>query len=322
MAEGPDNTDRPRPWLVAAWPGMGNVAVIAAGYLADQLDVEQVADFPAEPYFDVNEIEVKEGVLQPIEMPAAAFFRWKNPGKGRDLILFISNAQPTNNSLKYARDLLNVAEKYDVERVVTFASLAAGIHPTDLPKVFGVATTQDTLDELRAVEVQPVDIGQIGGMNGLILAVAAQRGLNGICLLAEIPFFAIRLPNPKAARAALSVFTILSTIDISLETLDKQSVVVDKALLEAMDRAERMHERDDEPFTSSESDIPPPPNPTPPTPPPTPSLSDSDKERIERLFDGAKDDMSQAIRLKSELDRLGVFKQYEGRFLDLFRKAG
>lgn len=322
MAEGPDNTDRPRPWLVAAWPGMGNVAVIAAGYLADQLDVEQVADFPAEPYFDINEIEVNEGVLQPIEMPVAAFFRWKNPGKGRDLILFISNAQPTNNSLKYSRDLLDLAQKYDVERVVTFASLAAGIHPTDLPKVFGVATTQDTLDELRAVEVPPVDIGQIGGMNGLILAVAAQRGLNGICLLAEIPFFAIRLPNPKAARAALSVFTILSTIDISLETLDKQSVVVDKALLEAMDRAERMHERDDEPFTSSESDIPPPSNPTPPTPPPTPSLSDSDKERIERLFDGAKDDMSQAIRLKSELDRLGVFKQYEGRFLDLFRKAG
>ncbi len=320
MANEPDNAARPRPWLVAAWPGMGNVAVIAAGYLADQLDVEQVADFPAEPYFDVNEIEVKEGVLQPIEMPTAAFFRWKNPGKGRDLILFISNAQPTNNSLKYSRDLLDVAQKYDVERVVTFASLAAGIHPTDLPKVFGVATTKQTLDELGAVEVPPVDIGQIGGMNGLILAVAAQRGLDGLCLLAEIPFFAIRLPNPKASRAALSVFTILSAVDISLDTLDKQSVVVDKALLDAMDRAERMHERDDEPFTSSEPDVAPPP--PQPAPPPTPSLSDSDRDRIEKLFDGAKDDMSQAIRLKSELDRLGVFKQYEGRFLDLFRKAG
>lgn len=320
MAQGPDNPERPRPWLVAAWPGMGNVAVIAAGYLADQLDVEQIAGFPAEPYFDVTEIEVKEGVLQPIEMPTAAFFRWKNPGKGRDLILFISNAQPTNNSIRYARDLLDVAQKYDIERVVTFASLAAGIHPTDLPKVFGVATTKQTLDELRAVEVPPVDIGQIGGMNGLILAVAAQRGLDGLCLLAEIPFFAIRLPNPKASRAALSVFTILSTVDISLDTLDKQSVVVDKALIEAMDRAERMHDDDDdEPFTASEPDAVPPPKPSPP---PTPSLSDADRERIEKLFERAKDDMSQAIRLKSELDRLGVFKQYEGRFLDLFRKAG
>lgn len=319
MTTEPDNPARPRPWLVAAWPGMGNVAVIAGGYLADQLDADQISDFPAEPYFDVTEIEVKDGILQPIELPTAAFFRWKNPGKGRDLILFISNAQPNTNSLKYARDVIDVAQKFGVERVVTFASLAAGIHPTDLPKVFGVATTQATLDELRAVEVPPVDIGQIGGMNGLILAVAAQRGLDGLCLLAEIPFFAIRLPNPKASRAALSVFTILSAIDISLDTLDKQSVVVDKALLEAMDRAERMHDRDDEPFTSSEPDIPAPQEPAKPT---GSSLSDADKERIEHLFDGAKDDMSQAIRLKNELDRLGVFKQYEGRFLDLFRKAG
>lgn len=322
MAPEADKPDRPRPWLVAAWPGMGNVAVIAAGYLADQLDVEQIADFPSEPYFDVNEIEVKDGILQPIEMPSASFFRWRNPGRGRDLILFISNAQPNTNTLRYARDVVDVALKFDIERVVTFASLAAGIHPSDLPKVFGVATTQQTLDELAAVEVAPVDIGQIGGLNGLILAVAAQRGLQGLCLLAEIPFFAIRLPNPKAARAALSVFTILSAVDISLDTLDKQAVVVDKALLQAMERAERMHDNEDDPFTTSDPDVPPAKEPTKPTPPSTPSLSDADRERIERMFEGAKDDMSEAIRLKSELDRLGVFKQYEGRFLDLFRKAG
>lgn len=299
---------------------MGNVAVIAAGYLADQLNAEPLVDFPSEPYFDASEVEVKEGVLQPIDMPAAAFFRWKNPGRGRDLILFISNAQPSTNTLRYSRDLLDVVAQYNVERVVTFASLAAGINPSDLPKVFGVATTQSTLDELRSVEVPPVDIGQIGGMNGLILAVAAQRGLDGFCLLAEIPFFAIRIPNPKAARAALSVFTILSAIDISLETLDNQSVLVDKALLEAMERAERSREADDEPFTSSEPDVQMPAPESKPKPA-EPTLSPADRERIEKLFEGAKDDMGQAIRLKNELDRLGVFKQYEGRFLDLFRKA-
>jgi len=33
-------------------------------------------------------------------------------------------------------------------------------------------------------------------------------------------------------------------------------------------------------------------------------------------------DRSKALELRQELDRLSVFKDYEDRFLDLFKKAG
>jgi hypothetical protein len=35
----------------------------------------------------------------------------------------------------------------------------------------------------------------------------------------------------------------------------------------------------------------------------------------------AAKDRSKAFELKQELDRLGVFKEYEDRFLDLFKKS-
>ena len=44
--------------------------------------------------------------------------------------------------------------------------------------------------------------------------------------------------------------------------------------------------------------------------------------RIEELFRAAHENRTQAVVLKRELDRLGVFNQYEDRFLDLFKKAG
>jgi len=44
------------------------------------------------------------------------------------------------------------------------------------------------------------------------------------------------------------------------------------------------------------------------------------RQRIEKLFDQAAKDRSKAFELKQELDRLGVFKEYEDRFLDLFKK--
>lgn len=45
---------RPRPWMVAAWPGMGNVAVIAAGYLIRELQIEESGELPAGGHFDIN----------------------------------------------------------------------------------------------------------------------------------------------------------------------------------------------------------------------------------------------------------------------------
>ena len=42
-------------------------------------------------------------------------------------------------------------------------------------------------------------------------------------------------------------------------------------------------------------------------------------EEVEQFFNRAKFDRSQTPLLKAELDRLGIFQQYEDRFLDLFR---
>ncbi|HTI51366.1 MAG TPA: hypothetical protein VL475_10460, partial [Planctomycetaceae bacterium] len=48
-------------------------------------------------------------------------------------------------------------------------------------------------------------------------------------------------------------------------------------------------------------------------------LSAADEKRIEKLFEQAAKDRSMAFELKQELDRLGAFKDYEDRFLDLFK---
>jgi hypothetical protein len=46
------------------------------------------------------------------------------------------------------------------------------------------------------------------------------------------------------------------------------------------------------------------------------------RERIEQLFAATREDRSKALELKAELDRFELFKQFEDRFLDLFKQAG
>jgi uncharacterized protein len=313
-----------KPWLIAAWPGMGNVAVIAAGYLVHDLQMSEVKELPARDHFDVDEVEVKSGIIQAPRLPRGAFFRWQNPGAGRDLIVFLGEAQPASGTYAYAHELLDAAASMAIERVVTFASMASALHPAENPKVTGIATDPKTLAELRRAEVPPLEDGQISGLNGVLLGAAANRGIPGLCLLAEIPFFAAAVPNPKAARAALSVFSILAGLEINLEKLSKYASAMDRALIEAMEKIESgeagaAEDSGEEPETSApaEADAP----TDKPSPPKERKLDYATRQRIERLFKEAAHDRNKAMRLKEQLDRLEVYEQYEDRFLDLFRRA-
>jgi uncharacterized protein len=315
------------PWLIAAWPGMGSVAVIAAGYLVRELRMKEVGRLPSGSHFDINEVEVDNGIVETPRIPRGIFFRWENPD-GRDLVVFLGEEQPESRVYAYANELLDMALSMGVERVVTFASMASGLHPSEDPKVTGVATDPATLGELERAEVTPMKDGQIGGLNGVLLGAASAREIPGFCLLAEIPFFAAAVPNPKAARVALSVFSILAGIDLSLAELNKHASAMDRALIEALEKAQEKAARGEEPGEEGDEEE-------------EEAAGDAEaaeeepareeardsridyttRQRIERLFRDAHRDKRKAVELKSELDRLGVFEQYEDRFLDLFKRA-
>lgn len=311
----------PAPWLIAAWPGMGNVAIIAAGYLVQQLGLEGVAELSASSHFDVSQVEVSDGRIAPPRLPRSVFFRGKAPPGGRELIVFLGESQPSVGGYAFAHLLLEKAIELGAERVVTFASMASQLHPSSAPKVFGAATTKDTLEELKRLEVVLLKDGQIGGLNGTLLGAAHERGLPGLCLLGEIPFFGAGVPNPKAARAVLSVFAVLSGIDVNLGELDKHGAVVDAALLDLLEQLKAQQAQGGEvpplPGEPGEGEEQPPAEESD-----SPSrLDNATRARIESLFDDARADRAKAMRLKNELDRLGVFEQFEDRFLDLFKRG-
>ena len=72
--------------------------------------------------------------------------------------------------------------------------------------------------------------GHIGGLNGVLLAAAAESGLPGVCLLGEMPHIFSQLPFPKASLAILEVFTKLADIDLDLGELAEQAKLVEQQL--------------------------------------------------------------------------------------------
>lgn len=308
----PDEAKLNQPWLVAVWPGMGNVALSAGYYLMAKLDMTFFADFSTRELFDVEHVEVKDGLIRPGKMPRSRFFVWRHPQQKRDIVVFIGEAQPPLGKYAFCRKLVEFAQKLGVERVFTFAAMATQMHPEHDSRVFAAATDQENLEQLRPMDLTLLEDGQIGGLNGVLLGVAAEAGLHGVCLLGEMPHIFAQLPFPKASQAVLEVFSRMADVEIDFTELSEQAAAVEEHLGQLLAQVEQQMGRQEAEEEQESFGV---------EPREEEGLSTDNQRTIEGLFEQAQHDRSKAYELKRELDRLGVFKEYEDRFLNLFRKA-
>ncbi|HEX6986641.1 MAG TPA: PAC2 family protein, partial [Planctomycetaceae bacterium] len=228
--------------------------------------------------------------------------------------------QPPMGQYAFCRHLVRFARELGVERVVTFAAMATGMRPEHPCRTFAAATDAETLGELRRLELEVLEEGRISGLNGVLLAAAAEAGFQGACLLGEMPQVFIQLPFPKASLAVLEAFEAMAGIEFDLTELSEQAATTEAHLGDLLKRVEEVAEgaiggdEESDEFPATEEPAP--------EPPPEARLDPADERRIESLFEQSAADRSKAFELKRELARLDVFGEYEDRFLDLFKKPG
>lgn len=295
------------PWLLAVWPGMGGVAISAGYYLMAKLGMHLVLEFPATDYFDRDEVYVKRGLIVARRLPRSRMFAWRDPNGGNDLLVFIGEAQPQLRAGEFCSRLIASARELNVSKVHTFAAMATQMRPAERSRVFGAAIDKATLEKFQRAGVEPLETATISGLNGTLLETAAAHGLTGGCLLGEIPHVFSQIPFPKASMAVLEVFSRLSGVSVDLGELKSQADRVDRTLEDFLLRMEGDTPQgppagdDDEEAAPSRRDP-------------------AALERLEALFEEAGRDRARAFELKQELDRLGLFEEYEDRFLDLFKE--
>ncbi|MBI2328902.1 MAG: PAC2 family protein [Chloroflexi bacterium] len=204
--------------MLAAWPGISNVSMLVATYLARKANFKRLAEIEAAHFFDPIGVAVRDNVVESPQFPQSRFYYWKNKGGRSDIILFIGDDQPATKGYDLAHCVLDVGLKFQVKRLYTCAAALTRMHHTEQPKVWGVATSQPLTEELKAYDLMQRGNLQIAGLNGLLLGVAKDRGIEGICLLGEVPMSASRMQNPMAALAIIEVLTKM--LDIEIDTAE------------------------------------------------------------------------------------------------------
>jgi proteasome assembly chaperone (PAC2) family protein len=148
------------------------------------------------------------------------------------LVIFIGEEQPGVKGYELVNCVLDVAQRFKVARVYSCAAAVTRIHHSEEMKVWGAATTSKLVDELSKRDVILRGNLRIAGLNGLILGTAKERGMEGICLLGEVPAYATQIANPRASLAVLGILTKMLGITLDLTELGRLAEQAD----EEMDR--------------------------------------------------------------------------------------
>jgi len=237
------------PILVASWPGIGNIGLIAVDTLRGILEAEEFGEIEPWDFFYPKRASIKKGILEHLEFPSNKFYFKKT--EGGDLIFFIGEEQPTEGGRVYAEGrkayqmanlVLDVAEKFKCRRVYTSGAAVALTHHTIKPRVWAVPNSEILIQEIKGYEntVLMSDIegrgghGNITGLNGLLLGVAQKRGFEAICLMGEIPVYLQGLPlsYPRASKSVLEVLSHGLQIEIDLDKLDELAEKVERRIEE------------------------------------------------------------------------------------------
>ncbi|MCX5702770.1 MAG: PAC2 family protein [Candidatus Omnitrophica bacterium] len=302
------------PYLIAAWPGMGEVAFKAATYLIDKLEAEEFAQILPGNFFYLMQSVIQGGRLILPEPPYNKFYYWKNKSGKNDLIIFISDAQPDlSKAGEYCKRIFYVARNFKVKTVISFAAMPQAVDYTQPSKVWFTPTSNELYNDLNKYNFNLLSEGEISGMNGLFLGLAKKEGFEGFCLLGEIPLYTIQSENPKASYAVLDALSRIVNIKIDFTNLTEQIHIMEGEINKLLDYlklsapASPIGEEEIEKIKKSLSQLT--------------KLPVSVKDKIEKLFEEAKNDISRANELKLELDKWNAYKEYEDRFLDLFKKS-
>jgi hypothetical protein len=219
-------------FMLASWPGIGDVSLTAARYLVDKLNAAEIGEIEPVHFFEPVGVTVKDNIVESPQFPESKFYYWQYPKASEGLVIFIGEEQPAFKGYELVNCVLDVAQRLGVSRVYSCAAAVTRIHHSEQMKVWGAATDSRLVEELSKQDVILRGNLRIAGLNGLILGMAKERGMEGICLLGEVPAYATQITNPKASLAVLSILTKMLGISVDMAELARLAEQVD----EEMDR--------------------------------------------------------------------------------------
>jgi proteasome assembly chaperone (PAC2) family protein len=236
-----------KPDMIACWPGIGNIGIIAVNTLRNQLEAEEMGEIEPWEFFYPKMVTISSGVLEDIAFPFNRFYY--KILKKKDLLFFVGEEQPSEGERVYAEGkkaykianlVLDVAEQFGCRRVYTSGAAVSFTHHELKPRVWVVYSQESLTREIKSYENTILmseiegksERGNITGLNGILIGLAKKRGFESACLMGEIPDYlsGVPFPYPRASSSVLELLGKLIGVEIDYRPMEEMSHQVDEII--------------------------------------------------------------------------------------------
>jgi len=232
--------------LFTGLPGIGLVGKIAVDYMLKQIKAEKFAEVYSDSF--PPSVHTKKGI---VELIKDEFYYY--PYKGKDFIFLAGPVQPALDlrvssafqHYEFANAIVDYIVKCGITEVYTLAGINIGEQRVGLePNIVCAATDEKILAEWKKLNVR-VDQqeGLITGAAGLILGLAAEKGLRGACLMGETSSKLI-YGDHAAAKRLLEVLIKKFKFKLDMKQIKKEAKKIQQTFSQLTKQLESQQEEE------------------------------------------------------------------------------
>lgn len=218
------------PQMVAGWPGMAMLAKMCVDHLISGLKAKPFAEIQSRG----NSVMVKDGLAE-VSSVRNMFYRHKQ------VIVFSGEEQPrlVDEVYRTADTVLEFAKRRRVRRLYTIAAFPSTFDGA--PKVFGIANSARLVHELERLKIPVMSEGFVAGLNGVLIGVAKEKGIDAVCLLGQIQ--RMDISQPRTVKAVLDTLAEIIGMEVDTKGLEREAEMMEESIRREVEQFHSTRER-------------------------------------------------------------------------------
>jgi len=229
-----------QPIIIEGFQGVGLVGTLAAQYLAQKNNFDQIGYVDSEGIPPLA-LLVNGEVRNPIKIFS---------NKERSIIIIESELSiPRKIIYELSEELAKWAKKIKAKEIVCLEGLSVPESERDY-EILGMSTDKKTMDNMIKKGVKPLMNGILIGMSAALLLKAKEHNIPATCLMVESR---TQFPDGLAAAAMLEELGKIYDFEIDTTDLKNQANAFERKMQKVLSRADQLKRIEGSPYNNDSS---------------------------------------------------------------------
>ena len=204
------------PSLIVGWDkDAGQLSPKVIEYINKKIKSRSFCEVEPADFFSLAGVSIEKNIAQ---FPEVKFYC----GQRNDLVLF-QGSEPAFEQYRFLNEISDWARNYcKIKNIYTISGTISSIAHTDSRKILAVYNQQELQNQLAGFGLEDMTWEGKPAINSFLLWVAKRKGIPGVSLWTQIPFYLAASEDFQAIKMILSFLNQRFSLELDFNELDEQ----------------------------------------------------------------------------------------------------